>query len=273
MYLPLPLLVVSTSLYILLLIEALALPLYTKFKLLESITRSSNIFTGITIIFFALRISWFWFLVVTDGQTADDFILNRVALLAFFSAFTLVLFSWIESLSYASSASESRRFLPNMRWKYFVINAVVYAFFISTMITFFVTHGNPAQGEKNMAYQVSIVAMAVLNLCIGMAFVIYGVFFGSKMRSFKITNNFRVVQVRLVSLCFTLCFLSRVVMMLYRPLTGQLVLDVIYFPFSYLIPEIIPIALQLYIQLKQNQYFISQQKLSPWERNSLIISE
>jgi len=62
-------------------------------------------------------------------------------------------------------------------------------------------------------------------------------------------------------------------MMLYRPITNQKLPTIDFYVCAYVFPELAPSGLQLFIQFKRIGYNLSQKKLAPWERASLLGKE
>jgi len=280
---PFYLVVVATAYYMTLFVICIAVPLYSRFRLqstmkdldstyTHSSTKIVTVFIGL---FCIVRVIWFWINELLGDVNIWQFLLNRIALILFFTGFCLVLFTWIESLSYNSNVYENAQFLPNTKKKFIAVIVIVYiitgGITLGFLLTFDRNYNDRTHMDSNFYYGLSIYFLAFVNLLVVLAFFIYGICLGSKLKQYKTSKDSRVVQVQLVSLGFILCFLLRTVLVMHHTFTGTFLSADIYYVFSYLVPEGTAIMIQLVVQFRQASYHAEQLKLRPWERNSLMI--
>jgi len=256
--------VICNVLYAILLVTTLALFALTRIKKLD-LGKISFMFTATICTFFVFRVLWLWSL-MESKRSWLYFAINRAALATFFTAFTIILFGWIDSLRGGSLQRwEGVGFLPRLKWAFIFANIIYYCFILITTIAFAATGGDPDDAEENTSYQVAIIGITVIDLVTAFSFLTYAVYPIGLSKEDK-----RVAQVRFVAVGFTLCFLVRVGMMLYRPITGEYLPKMAFYVCAYLFPELAPAGLQLFIQFKRIGYQLSQKKLAPWERASLL---
>eukprot|EP00026_Physarum_polycephalum_P010586 Phypoly_transcript_10753.p1 GENE.Phypoly_transcript_10753~~Phypoly_transcript_10753.p1 ORF type:complete len:325 (+),score=28.04 Phypoly_transcript_10753:130-1104(+) len=201
--------------------------------------------------FVAIRLLWFA-LKAAGIDEVITFTLNRVGLTLYFTAFTLVLFYWVEN--YHKTYVSSHDFLPRFFWAFVGCNVVMYLYetiIISIFIAEYLS-GNHAE-EGNPVYEVSIYTIIVLSFVVSFTFFIYGfrLYFRYKFsQDFESSDSGRSMELIKIFLCtiiFCACFLVRGCAFLYRPITGTRMNEETFFAIGYFIPELIPSFVEFYV--------------------------
>jgi len=223
-------------------------------------TRVRRIFRIFLTLFVSVRIVWLC-LHLFRGDDNVVFTLNRCALLFFLTAFTLVVFYWAEQ--FHKNYYETESFLPQLGLAFFVTNLIIYVFQIIVLILWFVLG---TEREGNPLYEANIVTDVVVSTGVCVGFFVYGLLL------FYVTRNndggdvegrnTELLRIFFITIIFTLCFLCRVVMFLYRPITGYPLPSVLFYVFAYFVPELVPSVIQVILsetvqgQLEREDKFI-----------------
>jgi len=190
-----------------------------------------------------------WCLMKGIPQLSNEeisFIFSRASFAFFFSAFTLVVFYWAESVHKTYYASED--FLPTIGLIFIITNGLLWVFQITIVVLYLLQPG--LVKTSNILYESNILTDIVLSFLISIGFMIYGVVLSRKKYKADVQNPRRminVVKTVLSAVIFVLCFLLRVVMFSYRPITNGYLDPDIFQVFAYFVPEIIPSIFQIYI--------------------------
>jgi len=107
---------------------------------------------------------------IYDSSSDLTFILNRVAFLTFFTAFTLVLFHWAERVH--KNYVTSDKFLPKLGWIFAIVNAILYIIQI-VLLTLFLTGSKQREGSP--IYELNIELVVSLSLLLSFGFIAYGI--------------------------------------------------------------------------------------------------
>eukprot|EP01094_Clydonella_sp_ATCC50884_P007249 TRINITY_DN16421_c0_g1_i1.p1 TRINITY_DN16421_c0_g1~~TRINITY_DN16421_c0_g1_i1.p1 ORF type:complete len:314 (+),score=92.38 TRINITY_DN16421_c0_g1_i1:130-1071(+) len=205
-----------------------------------------HIFHGFIGTFCLVRISW---AIVQEEDVANivDYILNRVGYCLFFTAFTVILAWWVEQ--YRKTYIDTERFLPVTKVPWLLTNLVFYIFFAIMIVLNVVDVIAGDQREDQWLYNVEVFTFAAVNFGIALLFLIYGsrTFVRQKLSSDSSMESKKALIAMLVStLLITISFFVRMIMLTYRPLTGQYMNNVVYATFAYWVPELLPSLLQIY---------------------------
>jgi len=185
-------------------------------------------------------------------QTSDEspvtFILNRFAFCLYFTSFLLVLFYWMETYhrNYIDVDGVGA-FLPRLRWVFLVTVVAIYIFQFAILVLFLAS-GEERDGDP--IYDANIIADACLFLIYAVLFLIYGlrILVERRAQATQLWGDMQEVWKMLgTTMIFTACFCCRVVMFLYRPVTGNYLDQTLFIFLAYYIPELVPSALQVYI--------------------------
>jgi len=198
------------------------------------------------LLYLSVRLVWYVMLAVTNEEVAA-FILNRLALCLFYSSFTIVISFWAEKFHSRHFGLEESITIPNLKLFLLATNLLLYAFQTAIVLYFvFVSH----EEDGDAIYNADIVVLASVSLVMALLFLVYGL-----RTAWRITDSgdkssessMERLRLIVVTAVFIICFLLRMVMFLYRPITNQYVNNSLFRTLSYLIPEIVPALTQLYM--------------------------
>jgi len=198
--------------------------------------------------FVFVRVIWFS-LKAVDVDSVATFVLNRVGFTIYFTVFTLVLFYWVEN--YHKTYVTSREFLPRFFWVFVATNFLLYLYEAIIVIIF--VAGSHEEESDNPVYELSIYTIIALSFAVSLSFGIYGIRLYLRHRFARdweedTTGRFaELIKVFICTIIFCLCFLSRGVAFLYRPVTGKLINNDAFLAFGYFIPELIPSFVEFYV--------------------------
>jgi len=210
-----------------------------------------NVFRTCMTVFAATRIVWFGVLgfypVDSLRYEVVTFLLNRTALLAYFTAFTLIVFYWAER--FHKRYYDTTVFMPGVGKMFIGVNACVYVFQIIIVVLYL--ESNEVK-ESNPIYELNILADALLSGLVSITFFIYGWLQFCKLTSSDESTEVELRRselhkIMLITLVFTACFTLRVIMFLYRPLTNKYLNIYLFYSLAYFVPEISPTVLQVYL--------------------------
>jgi hypothetical protein len=195
--------------------------------------------------FVAVRLVWFFLRALGTGETIT-FTLNRLGLTLYFTAFTLVLFYWVES--YHKTYISSHEFLPRFFWVFVGCNVVMYAF-EAVIISMFVAGDHSKEG--NPVYELSIYTIIALSFIVSLTFLIYGsrLYFRQTFSKDyeKTERSSDLTKIFLCTIVFFTCFLARGIAFMYRPITGGEMNEEAFFVIAYFVPELIPSFVEFYM--------------------------
>ena len=140
--------------------------------------------------------------------------------------------------------------------------------------------------EGNIIYEVNIFVDCILSAVVSIGFFIYGwlLFFLTKNSEEAgfVTRERELIEILLITVIFTACFLTRSGLFLLRPVSGQKLPDPIFYSMAYYVSESIPSLLQIYIsetsrgrQLQDSKfiddlYAESQDSIEEYKENKLL---
>jgi hypothetical protein len=128
--------------------------------------------TTVYVTFFVFwLVSWLCFCCFTIQTQPADFVMNRLAWLAFTLTFILLLFSWVETV-HTRYPPPSEKFIPSIKWTMLIVAIGLTVFLVVLMIIWGVT--SPTQREGNPVYEVNIIFMVCVQALLSLAFLIYG---------------------------------------------------------------------------------------------------
>jgi hypothetical protein len=227
-----------------------------------------RMFSVVMFLFGLGRVGW-CVLRMDGGDTLTSFALNRLCFVSFFSAFCLIVFYLAESL-HKRYFGESLTFLPNLGWAFLAVNSILWIISVSLIIVYIVQQspGGTIQ-EGNVIYELTIVLVILVDFLLALAISVFG------FRLYYLRSKNRLAQSAtppsaegtrhlIISILSTLgiavCFLARVVMFAWRPLTGQLLDPLVFRIIGYYVAEALPAALQLLLlySIKEKQTQRSQ---------------
>lgn len=243
------LLLVAGSLYACAFVITIGLLIHTFLHRLDVPFSVPCVFQYCLVIFCLLRGAWLGAL-WCDWELVD-LLVNRLALMVFLSALTLLLFTWAELLR-AKYALEADSFLPSLKTPFLVINGIMYVVTLVSVVGFLAT-GDLAHREGSWIYNLNVLFIALSNIVISVAFAIKCPQVAYKLAQSRMSNKTLklIIKIIVVAVVFTLCFLLRFVMLCYRPITGHYLPDVVYITTFYLVPELVPVTLQLAIYIQR----------------------
>jgi len=167
--------------------------------------------------------------------------------LFYLSAFTLVVFYWAET--FHKNYYESSGFLPRLGMGFLALNVIVYTYQIIMLVLWDVKAHEEREG--NVIYELNIVLDVAISALLSLGFLLYGIlmFFLTKSTGDGAIEdrNRELLKTVGITTVFAACFLCRVVMFAYRPITGQHFPAVTFYVLGYFLPELIPSVLQVYL--------------------------
>eukprot|EP01120_Amphizonella_sp_Union-15-10_P001748 TRINITY_DN11897_c0_g1_i1.p1 TRINITY_DN11897_c0_g1~~TRINITY_DN11897_c0_g1_i1.p1 ORF type:complete len:289 (+),score=18.26 TRINITY_DN11897_c0_g1_i1:59-925(+) len=214
--------------------------LFKQTKLQKGALNIQRMFRAILLCFLISRIIWLVLLLEGMKEEIMSFVTNRLSFGFFFSAYTLVLFYWAET--YHQNYYDSSRFMPLLGSLFIVVN---FAFWIFQMVLILLFIIYDSSKEGNPFYELNIITDVVLSLILAVGFTFYG--FRLLYRRMNTEGAWEALLMTLLTLVFFLCFMVRVLMFAYRPVTGKYFPETIFYLFGYYLTETIPTAVQLYI--------------------------
>jgi len=264
MALPLELGVSVGFLYLVCFISVFLLSSYSLCKQLDKWNSVASFFQHFLLFFLFFRIGWLVVLLLDDtGLT--DFVLNRLAMLAFFTAFSIILYSWIDAL--AASRLSSPKVLTNI-WRIFLfLNVVLYTLFIASLIMYIKSPSYSQHRESDPFYNANILLIAGINFLGSLMFFVYGIRLYIQARSISHNQNNRsTLKIVLVTSLIVLCFCLRFALFLYRPVSGRILPVGIFCSLGYYVPEIVPVSVQIllyYLRLVERIKAQEREKSEP----------
>jgi len=219
---------------------------FVKMGLSTLATNVRRTFRSFLLLFIAVRIIWLSLLTFSN-ENDFTFVLNRLAIVLFITAFTLVVFYWAER--FHKKYYETKSFLPQLGWLFVLANIILYIFQLVIIVMWFIGGGTR---EGNPIYNTTIIADVVISSLLSVGFLVYGIllFCVTKNTDDGETTNTRtteLLKILFITGVFTLCFLIRVFMFSWRPLTNKYFPTPIFYTFAYYVPELIPCAIQIYL--------------------------
>ncbi|KAL6050814.1 hypothetical protein QOT17_019579 [Balamuthia mandrillaris] len=207
-----------------------------------------RVFHILLLAFITVRLTWVCIKTLTE-ETDVTYALNRTAFSFYFSSFVLVVFQWAEIYhkNYIESIDErARPFLPRLRWVFLFVITLIWV----CQIGFVATKLAMDYNEGDAVYETNVLVDAFASLVVSILFAIYGVLLlmHRKAEVAEIWGGaLDVGGILGITLAFVVCFLLRVAMYLYRPITGDYLPDAAFVTCAYYVPEIVPSLLQIYI--------------------------
>ncbi|KAF3657247.1 Tobamovirus multiplication protein 1 [Capsicum annuum] len=191
---------------------------------------------------------------VVCGCKALEMMLLDLPGLLFFSTYTLLVLFWAEIFHQARNLP-----IDKLRPTYYAVNAVIYI--IQICIWIFIRVGSTSAGVE-----IAKLFLAIISLCAALGFIMYGGRLFAMLRRFPIESRGRQKKLHEVGfvtgICCT-CFLIRCVVVAISAFNGSADVDVIDHPvlilFYYLVVEIVPSILVLYILRKLPPKRVSEQ--------------
>ncbi|GAM27305.1 hypothetical protein SAMD00019534_104800 [Acytostelium subglobosum LB1] len=210
---------------------------------------TSRLFHSFIFLFVTFRIVWYT-LKLVYGETSFTFVFNNMSFIFYMSGLIVLVFYWMETYyrTYFSSAEFTSS--SALKTGYIVANVIMYTVQFILIIVFYTS--NHAKKEGSKVYLVNTLYQVLLSALIGLLFVVIMVQTYAKYKSIdkdigsgELKNQLR--KMLLLSATFCLCFLIRIVIFLYNPITGEYMNQELFITMGYFIPDIIPTLMQLYI--------------------------
>lgn len=132
-----------------------------------------RVFFFFLFMFLALRSFWVVLRVFGNGED-PEFVVNRVAGLAFLTVFTSILFAWVEEIHSGSFSARAdyTRFLTKAAWGYLLLNLLVWAFQI---VVIGILVAEPLrQRSDDPLLLANTLTMVSIYLLLALAFLLYG---------------------------------------------------------------------------------------------------
>jgi len=196
--------------------------------------------------FVIFRIAWFGLEIQPSGYS--EFIINRLTLCLWFTCFSIIVAFWAETIHKHFVTADDIFSVSIVKWFLVVANGILYIFEIIVVVVFVATSGG--QKEGNPFYDASIIIISLFSLGIAICFLLYGI---RQLQMIKKSGDeskeskIELFKIGLVTMLFTICFLSRVIMFLWRPASGEFLPEGVFYTFGYFIPELIPTTIQIFV--------------------------
>ena len=220
------------------------------FKRRRAALSAQAVFLGIMMAFLGMRVVYFLIKVLPEycarGETS--FVLNRICFCVYFSALSLVLFFWAQE-AHRTFIDDQFQFLPGIKRWFFLANFIVYAFQVSVIIVWSQT-GEDREGSA--LYDANILIDEGLVFLMALAFGVYGlILYRLKAGGERYELEGSLTEARwflLGAVVMLLTYLARLLIFTWRFLISTTPLNVWIFTFfGYLVPEIVPGAIHVYI--------------------------
>jgi len=203
----------------------------------------------------------------------STYTLTRIAFCFYFATLSAVLYKWILMVEIVESTSHAK--LPDADWILTLVYVVNFLFSLSIFINIIVYAAGEKGREGSLTYDTGILIIANFNLVVLVAFVVWGIrlyFVTSK------TINQKLITVIVLSSIFFICFVMRVILLLYRPITGNFLPEVTFNVLCYFIPELLPMCSQMSIvmrvtSLKRQKTLDDYARINEKEKTSLLRSK
>jgi hypothetical protein len=200
-----------------------------------------RLFKVFLLVFLASRIVWL-ILQTLDMAGPVSFVFNRLAFAFFYSAFTLIMFYWAEITH--KNYYESTSFMPKLGYIFFITNVLVWSLQIVFVILFELGIKTELLYDLNQWIDVGLSALIALG------FIFYGIrIICMRAGSDKLNPDLRkeLMKMLLATVVFASCFLLRVFMFAYRPVTGKYFDDHTFIILGYYVCEAVPSLVEVYI--------------------------
>lgn len=209
-----------------------------------------NLFFFIIFSFLLCRLAW----LAVDGWSPEhvsDYILNRVAFALFFTAFTLVIFFWADTLHAMRNTSEQREGVYDIgffrSWKaraaFIAVNGFIYLGQVAFIVVFIVVDDHKREGRH--AYNVNVLSVVAVFGLVCVAFLGYGI--GLLVVTRRAMNTRRklkfYLQTVVITVVLVVCFCARFAMFLYRPIADDYTDPWVFAALAYWVPELVPTVL------------------------------
>lgn len=222
-----------------------------------------RLFSFVMFLFALGRVAWCT-LRMDQGDSLTSFSLNRLCLVSFFSAFCLIVFYLAESL-HKRYFGESLTFLPTLGWAFIAVNSILWIISVALIVVYVVQQGpDGLVQEGNLVYELTIGIVVVVDFLLAVGISIYG------FRLLHLRTRNRLLQTEappstqgtrhaimstVSTVIISASFFARVVMFVWRPITGQKLDPVLFRVVGYYAAEALPAALQLLLlySIKEKQ--------------------
>jgi len=210
------------------------------------------VFQWMCLLFLISRIVWASLLI--ENLDTATFTVNRISMAIFFTALTLILFSWIQVLSAEFAVISG--FLPGLKWWFIICNIALYLILVISFGLFLANRSSESDWEGNHFYEANILVIAAINLFAVFIFLLFGIRLYLKLRS---EQQFAGAALRLTLVAFVMvaCFVCRLVFFAWRPATGHFLPEPLFYSLGYFVPEIIPISVQFSLYYRRMQLMVA----------------
>ncbi|KAJ5066691.1 tobamovirus multiplication protein 1-like isoform x1 [Anaeramoeba ignava] len=228
-------------LFVFLLIQIIRLIFYRDLQLFYNLQLRFHV---LSIIFAIARI------IATGLETSFEkyklsvFIVKRIAYLSFFTSFTLLLFFWSKI---AKGLQHNDKTPNSIKIPLIVANFVFYLFTIISIIIFSTSVADP--DYSNSFYQVNSVIVAAAFFVVSISFMVYGIVLLRKFKKLPdlvLSRKKYMTKAFFLTLFVSICFLLKVAMFLYHPISEKDMNSWLFLFLGYFIPELIPAYIQAY---------------------------
>ncbi|KAJ6236508.1 tobamovirus multiplication protein 1-like isoform x1 [Anaeramoeba flamelloides] len=249
--------------------------LWALYQLVVIVKRSNKkIPTSQQFVFHALVLVFLLFRIIWLGLKEDEevhgkhvvglFVINRFAIVSFFTSFTLLIFYWAE-IFHGWVKSNEQRSLSTLKKPFWLMNGFLYLFSLICIIVY--AAEEPEDRETNDFYTANILIIALLSALVSIGFLFYGFSLIKRFKdSFSVSkkkNSLRKIVA--ITIIFFICFMLRFIFFLYRPATDKKMNPDVYTFFAYYIPELIPTCIQLYTMKPKKTIKIDNEEKSQSE--------
>lgn len=205
---------------------------------------------------------------MTYYDVVADSIFNRLTWLVFTLTFLLLVFGWIETVHIKYPAPVDK-FVPVVKWVFIILSIAIGLMMIITTIIWLVGRVGHQQMPASFypAYNSNIYIFALVQLIVSALFLVYGLILVFRLRSGLSNRHSLVVvdsrhlarqratfmKIILVMSIMTLCFALRATFMLLRVTSGICVPDAVFYVFAYIIPEIVPPIVEMFVIISTSE--------------------
>jgi len=124
-------------------------------------------------------------------------------------------------------------------------------------------------GLGGPVYFSSVILVIVVDFIFATGFAIYGIAIFVQKYTYALGSGLRreLIQTMIVTIIFAACFALRMIMFLYRPVTGKFLNGTLYRVLAYFIPEVVAVTLQVSVVYIMN-HSSSSGAQSGWKRSN-----
>jgi uncharacterized membrane protein YbhN (UPF0104 family) len=250
-------------------------------RVLRNITYSSPkvIFLLLILAFLIVRLVWLSLEAFVPEFDNLKIGLNRLGMLLYFSAYSLIICFWAERLRSAGKTDKRKFWSRSLSlWTFIILNIGMYAiqsvFVILAVLNIRKENSNGQLTTADLLSHIDLLVLTItLTFSLIIALLVYGILIGIQSRkAFDSTRKKITYGIKVMSFCLvlTICFVCRAIVFLYRTLARNSLPEPVFYVFAYFLPEIIPtIMLSTLFISATRSHILNTFKFSLWLREGM----